>query len=67
MDDTSSKLSMMESPTLDEANRIVQESRNQFNRTLASWASDVLSLQREGLDTPCWRMGDQPGQWSKAA
>jgi len=67
MDDMNSKLSLMDSPTLDEANTIVQETRDLFNRTLASWASDVLRLQRDGLDTPRWRSGDPDNQWSKAA
>ena len=67
MDDINSKLLIMDSPTLEEANRIVQESRDLFNRTLASWASDVLMLQRDGFDRPRWRSGDPPNQWSKAA
>ena len=67
MDDMRSKLLMMDTPSLDEANTIVQESRDLFNRTLAGWASDVLKLQRDGLDTPRWRSGDPPDQWSKAA
>lgn len=67
MDDMNSKLLMMDSPTLEEATRIVQESRDLFNRILASWALDVLRLQREGLDTPRWRSGDPDTQWSKAA
>ena len=67
MDDTSSKLSVEDSLTLDEADRIVDEMRNLFNRTLAGWASDVLSLQRDGLDMPRWRSSDPPDQWSKAA
>ena len=67
MYDINSKLLIMDSPTLEEANRIVQESRDLFNRTLASWASDVLRLQRDSLDTPRWRSGDPDNQWSKAA
>lgn len=67
MDDTNSKLSMADSLTMDEADRIVEEMRILFNRTLAGWASDVLSLQRDGLDMPCWRSSDPPSQWSKAA
>lgn len=67
MDDTSSKLSVTDSLTLDEADRIVEEMRNLFNRTLAGWASDVLRLQRGGFDTPRWRSGDSTNQWSKAA
>lgn len=67
MNDIRSKLSMMDKPTLDEANTIVQETRDLFNRTLASWASDVLRLQRDGFDSPRWRSDDPPNQWSKAA
>ena len=67
MQDINSKLLMMDTPTLDEANTIVQESRDLFNRTLASWASDVLRLQRDGFDRPRWRSGDPDTQWSKAA
>lgn len=67
MNDINSKLSLMDTPSLDEADRIVQETRDQFNRTLACWASDVLRLQRDGLDTPCWHSGDPTTQWSKAA
>jgi len=29
--------------------------RDLFNRTLASWASDQLMLQRRGLDQPTWQ------------
>ena len=41
-----------------------------FNRVLASWASDLLSLKREGLATPGWREridGDGGLSWRRAA
>lgn len=31
--------------------------RMMFNRMLQSWASDVLSLQKRGLDKPSFRRG----------
>lgn len=54
-----------------EAERIVQQSKAVFQRTLACWASDVLALQRSGHDRPCWRRsGDgfhDDHHWPQAA
>ena len=41
-----------------------------FNRVLASWASDLLHLRREGLAIPGWRerVDDEDGiGWRRAA
>lgn len=37
-----------------EARDAVREARSMFQRTLASWASDMLLLQRRGLHEPTW-------------
>lgn len=34
-----------------------QDARAMFSRVLQSWASDVLSLRRRGLDRPSFRYG----------
>ncbi|MCH2161514.1 MAG: hypothetical protein MK085_06530 [Phycisphaerales bacterium] len=34
----------------------VADARAMFNRVLASWASDLLRLRREGLAAPGWRV-----------
>lgn len=41
-------------PTALEAERIVQQARLMFARTLATWASDVLLLREAGRQCPCW-------------
>jgi hypothetical protein len=37
-----------------QANDALREVRSLFHRTLASWASDMLLLQRRGLHQPTW-------------
>lgn len=49
-------------PSSLEAQAVVEESRRLFNRTLAAWASDVLTLRKSGLRHPSWPAGfDQTG------
>ena len=38
--------------------RTGREVRAMFQRVLAAWAVDALSLRRRGLDRPCSRDGD---------
>ena len=41
-----------------------------FDRVLATWASDLLHLRRQGLPTPGWREcveGDDGPIWRRAA
>lgn len=42
-----------------------QECRRLFRRVLAAWASDLLSLRRDGLDVPGQRNGRGP--WGATA
>ena len=54
----------------DPADPAVVRCTSMFNRVLASWASDLLNLQHEGLATPGWRERvDDDGalQWRRAA
>ncbi|MHC5002355.1 MAG: hypothetical protein ACYTJ0_04460 [Planctomycetota bacterium] len=44
----------IEVPTDLQAQRAVAEARRQFQRTLASWASDLLVLRRRGITRPAW-------------
>jgi hypothetical protein len=46
----------------DDAEHARAEYRRLFHRYLAAWATDVLALQRHGLDRPCVR-----DAWSPAA
>ena len=38
-----------------QAMEAMRHARDIFSRTLASWASDQLMLQRRGLDQPTWQ------------
>lgn len=53
-------------PTPAEALRAVAEARRLFMRTLGSWASDMLRLNREGL-APGAHHAPHPGGLSRAA
>ena len=45
-----------------------REARSLFGRSLASWASDVLSLRASGLIRPVWMtQGEEGDSWSRAA
>ena len=44
----------MRVPTAAEAERIAQQVRTQFGRTLANWASDALVLRHAGLHRFTW-------------
>ena len=37
-----------------------QDAQRMFNRVLAAWASDVLTLRSSGLDRPCVRWSSAP-------
>jgi hypothetical protein len=41
--------------------------RIMFERTLSSWAADVLSLRRRGLDRPVWHAGGPAGRMTPGA
>lgn len=38
----------------DQAGRAVEEARHLYQRTLAAWVGDLLTLRRAGLDQPGW-------------
>lgn len=57
-----------DSDSLDEL--AVVRAKAMFDRVLASWASDLLVLRRQGLSTPGWREcveGDDGPIWRRAA
>ncbi|MDE0888499.1 MAG: hypothetical protein OSA40_03465 [Phycisphaerales bacterium] len=57
-----------DSDSLDEL--AVVRAKAMFDRVLASWASDLLLLRRQGLSTPGWREcveGDDGPIWRRAA
>ena len=48
----------------------VADTQVMFNRVLASWASDLLRLRREGLAAPGWRVqveSEDGIAWRRAA
>lgn len=48
----------------------VERAQAMFNRVLASWASDLLHLRRQGLTAPGWRVRvdqDDGTTWRRAA
>ncbi|MCP4836696.1 MAG: hypothetical protein GY895_18245 [Phycisphaera sp.] len=48
----------------------VERAQAMFNRVLASWASDLLHLRRQGLTAPGWRervVHDDETTWRRAA
>jgi hypothetical protein len=45
--------------TDEQALQAMRFARDLFARTLASWASDQLMLQRRGLDQPTWHGGSR--------
>ncbi|MAD20545.1 MAG: hypothetical protein CMJ52_10360 [Planctomycetaceae bacterium] len=48
----------------------VAETKRMFDRVLASWASDLLLLRRQGLTAPGWRVrveDDDETTWRRAA
>lgn len=49
-----STAAMMAAATDQQAMEALRCAREMFNRTLASWASDQLIVQRRGLDQPTW-------------
>ena len=55
---------------LDPQDPAIAQSTAMFNRVLASWASDLLHLRREGLSAPGWRQRNDDGDgigWKRAA
>jgi hypothetical protein len=55
---------------LDPQDPAIAQSTVMFNRVLASWASDLLLLRREGLSAPGWRQRNDDGDgigWKRAA
>lgn len=44
-----------------EALAALRQAREMFQRTLASWAGDMLEIQRLGLDQARWNAGDHAG------
>ena len=60
----------MTQPTLLEAERVVEETRLLFGRTIAIWASQLLELDRTGVRSPA--LGSVPpyadtDDWTLAA
>ena len=47
--------------------RSLEESRRLYARMLASWASDMLTLRRRGLETPGRRIYGAGGKVRRAA
>ena len=48
----------------------VARAKAMFDRVLASWASDLLHLRRQGLTAPGWRVRvdqDDEATWRRAA
>ena len=45
----------IELPSAETSAAVLNRTRSLFGRTLASWASDVLTLRRQGLLTYAWR------------
>lgn len=45
---------------VDRARKAHDEARRMYQRVLARWAMDVMSLRRAGLDSPCLRV-EGPG------
>ncbi len=48
----------------------VAHAKAMFDRVLASWASDLLHLSRQGLTAPGWRVRvdhDDDATWRRAA
>ena len=56
-------------PLLDE-DPSVAHAKAMFDRVLATWASDLLQLRRQGLTAPGWRVRvdqDDEATWRRAA
>jgi hypothetical protein len=48
----------------------VADAKAMFDRVLATWASDLLHLRRQGLTAPGWRVRvdqDDEATWRRAA
>lgn len=58
---------MMAAASEAEAHDAARGARAMFQRTLASWASDMLLLQRRGLHEPTWDNGASSTRLRKAA
>jgi hypothetical protein len=55
-------------PSAAESARALDETRRLFVRTLAGWASDLLTLRRNGADRASWTLtGGNGDSWSRAA
>lgn len=57
-------------PTIADEDPAVERAQAMFNRVLASWASDLLHLRRQGLTAPGWRVRveqDDETTWRRAA
>lgn len=58
---------MMSAASEAEAHDAARGARTMFQRTLASWASDMLILQHRGLHEPTWDTGASSHRLRKAA
>jgi hypothetical protein len=50
-----------------EAQRVVEQARSLYQRTLSIWVCDLLALRKAGLDTPVWIATAPDSQGSIAA
>jgi hypothetical protein len=67
MNDAARHEPMMQVPTPAEAQRIVEQARSLYQRTLSLWVCDLLTLRKAGLATPGWSTTAPEFRWSEAA
>jgi hypothetical protein len=67
MNDAARDEPMMQVPTPAQAQRAVDQARSAFQRILAVWVCDLLSLRKAGLTTPVWMTAPPDSQWNEAA
>ena len=67
MNESARSLPISQLPTPAEADRVVTEARQLFQRTLSAWVCDLLELRRAGLDRPGWVTDDDETRWHEAA
>jgi len=67
MNDAARHEPMMQVPTPAEAQRTVEQARSLYQRILATWVCDLLTLRKAGLVTPGWSTTAPEFQWSEAA
>ena len=46
-------------PAAEQARQAVEDARRLYQRTMAAWVGDLLTLRRAGLDEPGWTDRDR--------